>query len=145
MKLIEGRWFAQGADLTAPLRVRQAVFGRGADALDALAQQVVVYGSGEPVGTARLWWQDGDFWAGDVGVLPAYRGQGYGDLLVRLLLYKAVSHNARSVCLTCPVAMAPFFARYGFIREGEAAGDTVSLRARTDVPDGCAHCGAPQP
>lgn len=33
----------------------------------------------------------GAFWLGDVGVLSDFRGMGYGDLLVRLLLFKALS------------------------------------------------------
>jgi predicted acetyltransferase len=48
---------------------------------------------------------------GDVGVLPAERGKGYGDLLVRLVLYKAVSHAAAFVYLECPRALEQFYAR----------------------------------
>ena len=117
--MIEGKWFAQGAELAQPLAVRQAVLGFGRDALDEEAQQVVVYREGEPVGTARLWWQDGSFRLGDLCVLPQARGQGYGDLLVRLLLYKAMTHQAGSVRLLCPAALTPFFARYGFQAQSE--------------------------
>ena len=117
--MVEGKWFSQGADIAQPLAIRQAVIGIGRDALDAEAQQVVVYREGEPVGTARLWWQEGSFWLGDLCVLPQARGQGYGDLLTRLLLYKAMTHQARSVRLRCPAALTPFFARYGFHAQSE--------------------------
>ena len=143
--MVEGRWFAQEDDLTQPLAIRRAVFGRGRDALDALARQVVVYGGGVPVGTARLWWADGAFWMGDVGVLSAERGKGYGDLLVRLVLYKAVSHAAAYVCLDCPRSLEPFFARYGFAPTEEAQGDTLTLRVSADAMNGCAHCGHAAP
>lgn len=139
--MVEGKWFAQGADLTVPLQIRTAVFARGADALDALAQQVVVYREGTPVGTARLWWQDGAFRLGDVGVLAAERGQGYGDLLVRLLIYKAMSHEARRVTLACGEEMSPFFARYGFAPDtGGAAGEMELLTNEQCL--GCGRCGS---
>jgi GNAT superfamily N-acetyltransferase len=89
---------------------------------------------------ARLWWSDGAFFAGDVCVLPEARGQGYGDLLVRLLLYKAVSHNAAGIRLMCPRAAAAFFARYGFApaEGGDPAADTVEMRLRAG--DICLRC-----
>ena len=40
--MIQGKWFPQGADLSEALSVRQAVFSRGEDALDAESQNVVV-------------------------------------------------------------------------------------------------------
>ena len=84
--MIQGKWFPTGSDVSQPLAIRRAVFGRGRDALDDWAQQVTVYAGEEPVGAARLWWRDGAFWLGDVGVLSDFRGMGYGDLLVRLLI-----------------------------------------------------------
>lgn len=141
--MIEGKWFPQGSDIGQALGIRQAVFGRGRDALDDEAQQVVVYREGRPVGAARLWWSDGGFFAGDVGVLPEERGAGYGDLLVRLLLYKALSHNAASVSLVCPAAFTPFFERYGFAVF--QPGDPAAMRVTADqISLGCGHC-APNP
>jgi len=134
--MVEGKWFAQGDDIGDALAVREAVFDRGRDALDGEARQVVVYREGAPVGAARLWWRDGDFHAGDVCVLPEARGQGYGDLLVRLLLFKALSHNAAGVSLVCPAQTAAFFARYGFTAQGE--GDPRPMRVSAgDIRLGC--------
>lgn len=137
--MVEGKWFAQGADITVPLQIRTAVFARGQDALDAQAQQVVVYREGTPVGTARLWWQDGAFRMGDVGVLAQERGQGYGDLLVRLLLYKAVTHDAKRLTLACSEALVPFFARYGFQPVQGAQPGEMALSPQEQCM-GCGHC-----
>ena len=134
--MVQGKWFPVGADLTAPLSVRLADFGRGRDALDDISQQVLALDDAErPVGTARLWWQDGAFWAGDVGVLPDARGMGYGDLLVRLLLFKALTHGAVRVCLTPTEETRGFFARYGFTPED----GHMAVRAE-DIH--LSHCGA---
>ena len=139
--MVEGKWFVQGSDLTVPLMLRQAVFGAGRDALDDAAQQVVVYRDGIPAGTARLWWQDGEFCAGDVGVVPAERGKGLGDLLVRLLLYKAATHAATALAVRCKADCVPYFTRCGFaVQAGD--GEPVTLRARLDGGCAeCAHCG----
>ena len=138
--MIEGKWFVQGSDLTQPLAIREAVFGRGMDALDAEAQQVMVYREGQPVGAARLWRHDGSFHMGDIGVLPAYRGQGYGDLLVRLLIFKAETHHAGCVRLTCAQATRAFFERYGFAASDNGDPLEMSLRPGEGCA-GCGHCG----
>ena len=143
--MVQGKWFPTGSDLSQPLAVRQAVFDRGRDALDDWAQQVAVYAGGEPVGAARLWWRDGAFWLGDVGVVPGCRGKGYGDLLVRLLLFKALTHGARSIRLEATSQAVPFFARYGFRGERCQDGRTVMGLAAADVRldrcgGGCAGC-----
>lgn len=119
--MIEGKWFAPGADLTQPLAIRRQVLDYGADALDPMAWNVVVYREGEPAATGRIWWQDGAFWLGSIAVLPAWRGQQLGDLTLRLLLFKAQSHGARRIRVLSPAALTPFFTRLGFRPEGEAA------------------------
>ncbi|MDY2657122.1 MAG: GNAT family N-acetyltransferase [Candidatus Limiplasma sp.] len=137
--MVQGKWFPTGCDLSQPLAVRQSVFGRGRDDLDDWAQQVAVYAGDDPVGAARLWWQDGAFWLGDVGVLPHNRGMGYGDLLVRLLLFKALSHGTCLIRLETPLQVAPFFARYGFREESSCDGQTVMVIAAGEVH--LDHCG----
>ena len=130
--MVQGKWFPTGSDLSQPLAVRQAVFGRGRDALDDWAQQVAVYAGAEPVG--------------DVGVRPDRRGKGYGDLLVRLLLFKALSHGARFIRLEAPSEAVAFFARYGFREERCRDGQTIMGLAAADVRldrcgGSCAGCG----
>lgn len=144
--MIQGKWFPTGSDVSQPLAIRRAVFGRGRDALDDWAQQVAVYAGKDPVGAARLWWRDGAFWLGDVGVLSDFRGMGYGDLLVRLLLFKALSHGAHFLRLETPEEAVAFFARYGFCEECRQGGRAVMGLAAADVrldrcEGGCAGCG----
>ena len=113
--MIQGKWFAPGEDLSgAVLPVRHSVFGSGQDALDAESWNTVVYRDGVPAASGRIWWKDGAFWLGDLGVLPGFRGQRLGDLVLRLLLFKAQSHAAREVRLRCPETVEGFFSRLGF-------------------------------
>ena len=148
--MVQGKWFAMGSDLSQPLNIRRAVFGRGEDALDAMAQQAVVYENGMPVGTGRLWWQDGAFRVGDIAVLEEKRGRGFGDLLIRLLLFKALTHNAALIALECPEALEGFFAQYG-LAAGERADGMVQMSIRGEdvrlshCGGNCAECGHQSP
>ena len=117
--MIQGKWFSPGCDLTAVLSVREAVFSRGADDLDAISWNVLVYQDSVPAAAGRIWWQDGAFWLGDICVLESFRRQGLGDLVLRLLLYKALDHAAREVRLVWQRELAGFFARLG-LREQPA-------------------------
>ena len=139
--MIQGKWIPQGADSAEVYALREAVFGRGRDDLDALSQNVVVYEDDTPVGTGRLWWQDGSFRLGDLGVLPEYRGRRMGDLLLRLLLFKAQSHYAREVRLRSPRETAGFFARLGFHgEEGSADPEEMFLAGDEIDLDTCKSC-----
>lgn len=144
--MIEGKWFAQGTDISVPLAIRETVFGFGRDAQDEVSQQVVVYREGEPVGTARLWWEAGAFQIGTLGVLPEARGAGYGDLLIRLALFKALTHHATRVELVAAPETEAFFVRYGFApvkktSQARAAGIPMAVRAQDICLSHCQGCG----
>ena len=140
--MVEGQWFAPGAEIGRALEIRQAVFGRGADGIDPLSWNVLVRYEGEDAATGRLWWQDGAFWLGDIAVLPEKRGLGLGDLTLRLLLFKAESHAARLMKLECPAEVEPFFRRLGFrAEETRESGMTVMLlRGEELCLDSCKGC-----
>ncbi len=139
--MIQGKWFPQGSDLSEALSVRRSVFGREEDAMDAMAQNVVVFQDEIPAASGRLWWEDGAFWLGDIGVLPEFRGQRLGDLTLRLLLVKAQSHFAREVRLRCPEETEGFFARLG-LREAAREGGLVEMAIPGDEIDldSCKSC-----
>jgi len=133
--MIQGKWFPQGSDLTEVLQIREAVFGRSQDAIDSGAQSALVYQDDVPAATGRIWWQDGAFWLGGIGVLPDYRGQKLGDLTLRLLLFKAQDHFAREVRLICPAETEGFFTRLGFHRENLLEDGTLELMIPGDEID----------
>lgn len=136
--MLEGKWFAPGENIRDALYVREQVFQAGTDALDPLSWNTVVYLDKEPVATGRIWWQEGDYWFGDIGVLEAFRGQRLGDLVLRLLLFKAQSHSAPMVRLRCPEELEGFFSRLG-LRKDPADG-TMFLRGAEIDLDTCHSC-----
>lgn len=140
--MVQGKWFPPGEDLSALLPVREAVFGRGADDLDAVSWNVLVYQDSVPAAAGRIWWQDGAFWLGDLCVLESFRRQRLGDLVLRLLLFKAQSHAAREVRLRCPRSVAGFFARLGLKEEpsGDAASVEMMIPGESIDLDSCKSC-----
>ena len=146
--MIQGKWFAPGEDLSAEvLPVRREVFGVSGSPTDPEGWNTLVYMDGQPAASGRIWWSEDAFWLGEIGVVPALRGRRLGDLVLRLLLFKAQTHSAREIRLRCPVATEGFFSRLGFrpvSRESGSVemmirGDDVSL----DSSAGCAKQNCP--
>ena len=140
--MIQGKWFAPGKDLSGVLSVRASVFGRVGDDLDAVSWNALVLLDGEPAGTGRIWWDNGAYRLGDICVLEPFRGQRLGDLVLRLLLFKAQSHAAREVRLQCPRDLTGFFARLGLKEESVCASGLVEMViSGSDIDlDTCRHC-----
>ena len=77
----------------------------------------------------------------DLGVLEGFRRRRLGDLVLRLLLYKAQSHAAREVRLECPRDVTGFFSRLG-LKEESSSGDAVEMMIPGDLIDldTCKNC-----
>ena len=139
--MIQGQWFAPGDDIAPLLPVRRSVFGREADPLDAESWNALVFEDDVPAASGRIWYRDGVYWLGDIGVLPASRGRRLGDLTLRLLLFKAQSHAAPEVRLRCPEHTESFFARLGFhpVARSEHQVEMMIPGERIQL-DGCKGC-----
>ena len=145
--MVQGKWFAPGEDISPLISVRESVFSRAADNLDQLSWNALIYEDGVPCAAGRIWYRDGAYWLGDIGVLESCRGRKLGDLTLRLLLYKAQSHAASEVRLRCPAGTEGFFTRLGFRgcasapdgTEMTISGDRIDL----DTCKGCPKTNCP--
>jgi GNAT superfamily N-acetyltransferase len=140
--MIQGKWFAPGEDLSAEvLPVRAAVFGGSWPAEDPEGWNALVYQDDQPAASGRIWWEDGAFRLGAIGVIPSHRGKRLGDLVLRLLLFKAQSHFAREIRLTCPEDTEGFFSRLGFRPVDRRNGSVEMMIAGDEVElDSCKNC-----
>ena len=140
--MIQGKWFAPGEDLSAEvLPVRREVFGVSGSPTDPEGWNTLVYMDGRPAASGRIWWSEDAFWLGEIGVVPALRGRHLGDLVLRLLLFKAQTHSAREIRLRCPVATEGFFSRLGFRPVSRESGSVEMMIRGDDVSlDSCAGC-----
>ncbi len=75
-----------------------------------------------PVGAGRLLFDGKCFTIAETAILPEYRGRGYGDFLVRLLVDRAHEAGAGEIRLDALAGTEGFFGKIGFEPEGETFG-----------------------
>jgi N-acetylglutamate synthase-like GNAT family acetyltransferase len=125
--MIRGKFLTSAEDLHQVLDVRARVCraeGRlsGSDEHDKMAVYALVYDDEDiPSGSGRLYLDEDRFMIGCVSVLPEARGKGLGDLLMRMLLFRAQELNAPDVYALVRKGDEPFFTRYGFKPVGEGS------------------------
>jgi ribosomal protein S18 acetylase RimI-like enzyme len=91
---------------------------------DVARAAVLFDADGSLAAAGRMYYEDGAFWLEAVAVREDLRGQGFGDLLTRMMLDRAFGHAAREARLYAPEGCEGFFGRYGFqvrTRGGEGA------------------------
>ena len=87
------------------------------DALDPLCRHVIARDeAGAPIGTGRL---TPERRIGRMAVLADWRGQGIGDAMLAALMAEARALGWPVVSLNAQVSAEAFYARQGFIPEGE--------------------------
>ncbi len=121
------KWLKGTDDLTDAYKIRFKVFVEEqnvpvdleVDDIDSIAHHIVVYQDGIPVGTGRVFEQDGRYYLGRIAVLKEYRKQHIGSLIVNLLLQKAFELGAREVHIHAQTSALEFYKKLGFIPYGE--------------------------
>jgi len=87
------------------------------DDMDAVCLHAVAYDdAGNAIGTGRLL-PDGHI--GRMAVRQPGRGTGVGGAILTLLLEKARERGDAAVVLNAQTVAAPFYARHGFVQQGE--------------------------
>ena len=113
-----------GTDRVPIQAVRRAVFiaEQGIDErdewddTDITCPHVLALRNREPVGTGRLG-PDGKI--GRLAVLSELRGRGVGTEILKRLLWEARSRGLHEAYLHAQVAAMSFYAKFGFVPEGE--------------------------
>lgn len=154
--MIQGKYLTSMDDTGAVMEIRNRVFvdeqgfskDGERDRFDDMAIYALAYDlNGHPVGTGRLIIDAEDhFSIGRVCVLREARGLGLGDLIMRMLLYRAQELNAPDVYISSQLHAIPFYARYGFKPYGEETLDEGVLHQKMRVTaeeidlQGTCHC-----
>lgn len=102
------------------------------DDMDACSLHAIAYGNdGQPVGTGRLL-PDGHI--GRMAVKKSSRGTGIGRAILAALMQAAKQRGDREVKLHAQITAERFYARSGFMREGqefmEAGIPHIQMRCR---------------
>lgn len=137
--MIKARYLTSKDDISAVLGVRALIDefgGMGRDEYDDMAVYALAYDEADAAcGCGRLYIDaDSRFRIDLLGVIKQSRGGGVGDLLARMLLYRAKDLNAASVRALSPKQTVRFFERYGFDAEScETADGCIPLIAYADM------------
>lgn len=123
-------------DLSKALAIREKVFVEEQgfsrelerDGLDACALHAVVEDEGVPCATGRLYSENGQWHIGRMAVLKEKRGLHLGDLLVRMLLDRAIRSGAEEVYVGAQKHAQGFYEKLSF----EVCGPEYD-------EEGCAH------
>lgn len=119
-KLILGDW-ATCAELATPIRFKvfvdeqQVPAEEELDALDAESLHAVITLDGKGIATGRLC-PDGRI--GRMAVIKAFRGEGFGGLLLSALIEAARDQGHQEVCLHAQCQAIGFYQSQGFVAEG---------------------------
>lgn len=112
---------------------------------DEFCMNALVYAGEEPVAVGRIMYDGERFSISEIAVLPEYRGEKYGDFMVRLLVDKAMMSNAREIHLDAFHGTEGFFAAIGFETDGEMfegfGGMWQPMILRTEKIHKCCDCG----
>jgi len=88
------------------------------DEYDEISRHALAYApDGKVVGTGRLL---PDAHVGRLAVLPPFRGTGVGSQILEALIAEARAGGFKEVILNAQLQAQGFYARYGFIPEGES-------------------------
>lgn len=125
--MITNRWFNGIEGSSDAFLVRRKVFVEEQgfleqsefDAYDAQSMHLVIYDGENPIAAGRLYHDGKTFRLGRLAVIKEYRGQGVGDMLIKVLLLKAFGFSPSKVCLSAQIHAKDFYERYGFFVDGE--------------------------
>ncbi|MDF2676452.1 MAG: family N-acetyltransferase, partial [Bacillota bacterium] len=84
------------------------------DIYDEFSFNLVVYNDDCPVGTGRLLFKDGKYLLDNICVLKEFRGNHYSDLIIRMLVRKAVNLGAEKTFAFMDKKYEKIFKQIGF-------------------------------
>ncbi|HPV84947.1 MAG TPA: hypothetical protein PL127_01815 [Sedimentibacter sp.] len=136
--MISTRWFQGKSNLSDVLSIRKEVFAEEnreeniTDFYDEFAFNAVLYEDDVPAVTARLSFKEGKYFIDKLCIKKQFTGLRYEDLLVRLLVRKAVTIGAEKTYIEADESIEKILENIGFtkvpnnkalmVKEGDVGG-----------------------
>jgi len=143
--MISTKWFQGKISLNDILKIREQVFCEEksnkdflfTDNYDDFALNVLILEDEVSVGCGRLLFKEGKYFIDNVGVLKEYRGRNYGDLILRMLVRRAVNMGAETTWSLVDGNCKHLFERVGFIVKEESEQGKLLMAKTGDVGGEC--------
>ncbi len=141
--MISTKWF-QGKDkLNLVLSIRKEVLSQDTDKLtdlyDEFAFNAVLYDEDKAAGTGRLLFKDGKYFIDMLCFKKQYKGLNYEDLLVRMLVRKAVTIGAEKTYIEVEEYQVELLENIGFNVVSNDKNTILMVKAG-DVGGDCGAC-----
>jgi len=126
--MVTNKWIPGFEDYRDALDIRETVFIKEQhcpedierDELDSTSLHLVVYDNKKPVGCGRIVIKGDYYKLGRIAVLKEERGKHFGDLIVRLLLFKSFNMGVDTVKIDAQATAETFYTRFGFVPTGDS-------------------------
>lgn len=154
--MIEGKYLSGNDDLTEIYRLREEVFQKELgfpaelerDGYDKLAVHAIAFEEGRPAATGRILFDGEIYRMSRVAVKAEFRGKGYGEFVVRMLVNKALLSGAQEIYVSTLAGGRRMFEGIGF----QACGQAYENGGLTYLPmwlpaerlHGCCGCEPPK-
>jgi len=143
--MVSTKWFQGMESLYKYLEIRKKVFCEElkmdeesiSDFYDEFAFNLVLYVDDISVGTGRLIFKDGKYFIDKLCVLKEYRGNSNGDLLIRMLVRKAITIGADKTYAEIDKKYKPLFEKIGFKKVKNEDVNNVLMMKVGDVGGHC--------
>lgn len=120
--MIRGKYLSGRDDLSEIYQLREAVFQKELgfpaelerDGYDGLAIHAIAYDEKRPAATGRILFDGEIYRMSRVAVKDEFRGKGYGEFIVRMLINKALLSGAREIYVSTLAGGRGMFERIGF-------------------------------
>lgn len=89
------------------------------DEEDLVSHHIVVYATGKPVATGRLFKAGENWLIGRISVLKEFRGKQVGKLIVEKLLERAAEIEAADIHIHAQTHAVSFYEKFGFMAYGD--------------------------
>ena len=124
--MVTNEWIPGNQNPAIAYEIRKKVFveeqhcdpAREQDSFDPQAMHLIVTVDDTAAATGRIYHDGARFKIGRLCVLPEFRGQGIGDLAIRLLLFKVFGY-AGEVHIGAQKYLKDFYGKFGFQEYGE--------------------------
>lgn len=89
------------------------------DDIDKAAWHLLMKSDNKPIGTLRLFKEDGGFHVGRICMLKEHRGNGNGKAILKKAEEKALELGATELALSAQVRVADFYEKCGYVKQGK--------------------------
>lgn len=143
--MVSTKWF-QGIENSDKFKeIRKKVFCEElnmeeksiSDFYDEFAFNAVLFDDDRPAGTGRLIFKEGKYFIDKLCVIKEFRGNSYGDLIIRMLVRKAVTIGAEKTYANIDRKYKKLFEEIGFEETNAESNINVLMVKIGDVGGHC--------